>query len=95
MIICAALLIQIEELDHETIVPCRRHSDGYKLLKDLGYAPKSKYKVISEGFISNEGKFFDRVQAYEHTLKCGQLSVTTRWYKADHKDNELYSEDLY
>ena len=95
MILCAALLVQVEGLDHETIIPCRRHGDGYKLLKDLGYIPKSKYKVLTEGFINHEGKFFDRVQAYQHALKCGQLTATTKWYKADHKDTELYSEDLY
>ena len=37
MIICAALLIQIDGLDHTTVVPCHRHSDGYILLKELGY----------------------------------------------------------
>ena len=95
MIICAALLVQIEGLDHTVTIPCRRHGDGYKLLHDLGYAPKTQYKVLEDGFIDHEGKFLNRVDAYQHALKCGQLTATTKWYKADHKDSELYSEDIY
>jgi hypothetical protein len=41
MIICAAVKIQVEGLDHETIIPCRRHGDAFGILKDLGYAPKT------------------------------------------------------
>ena len=49
MLICAALLIQVDGLNHTTILPCRRHGDGFQILKDLGYTPKTKYKVISQG----------------------------------------------
>ena len=95
MLICAALLVQVDGLDHTTIIPCRRHGDGYKILKDLGYAPKAKYKVLSEGFITHDGVYLNRVEVWEHAKVCGQLSETTRWYKDDHGDGELYSEDLY
>ena len=95
MIICAALKVQIEGLDHETIIPCRRHGDAYKILKDLGYAPKTKYKELAQGFITDEGEFLNRRQAFINACQCGQLSQTTKWYKQDHNDDELYSEDLY
>lgn len=95
MLICAALLVQVEGLDHLTTLPCRRHGDGFKILEDLGYAPKTKYKVVSQGFIDHKGNFLNRVAAWEHAVECGQLSETTRWYKDDHADCELYSEDLY
>lgn len=95
MLICAALLVQVEGLDHATILPCRRHGDGYKILKDLGYAPKTKYKVVNQGFIDHMGRFLDRKEAFVHAMTCGQLSQTTRWYKEDNNDCELYSEDLY
>lgn len=95
MLICAALLVQVEGLDHQTILPCIRHGDGFKILQDLGYAPKTKYKVLKQGFIDRNGIFLDRVEAYEHAIECGQLSLATEWYKKDTNEVELYSEDLY
>ena len=95
MLICAALLIQVEGLDHTTIVPCRRHGDGFKILEDLGYAPKSKYKVLEQGFINHKGEFLNRTEAFKYVYEIGQLSATTRWYHKDNHHEELYSEDLY
>ena len=95
MIICAAIKIQVEGLDHETIIPCHRHGDGFKLLKDLWYIPREGYKEIAQGFITHSGEFLDRKQALLHALSCGQLSQTHKWYQADNKIDELYSEDLY
>lgn len=95
MIICAALKIQVEGLDHETIVPCIRHGDGFQLLQDLGYAPKTKYKILEQGFITNDRKFLNRKEAFEHVKEIGQCNATQRWYWEDHNQDELYSEDLY
>lgn len=95
MLICAALLVQVEGLDHATILPCRRHGDGFGILKDLGYAPKTKYKVVEQGFIDHRGSFLNRQDAWVHARECGQLSQSTEWYKSDNRDCELYSEDLY
>ena len=95
MIICAAVKIQVEGLDHETIIPCRRHGDVYKILKDLGYAPRTQYKEVEQGFLTNTGAFFNREKALGHALQCGQLSDSTRKYKDSGNDTELYSEDLY
>jgi hypothetical protein len=95
MLICAALLVQVDGLDHTTIIPCRRHGDGFKILEDLGYAPKTKYKVISQGFINHKGEFLNRKEAFQYAYEIGQLSATTRWYHEDHEHEELYSEDLY
>ena len=95
MLICAALLVQVEGLDHTTIIPCRRHADGFEILRDMGYAPKTKYKVVEQGFIDHNGSFLNRYEALEHAKMCGQLSQSTRWYKESGNDFELYSEDLY
>ena len=95
MIICAALLVQVEGLDHTTIVPCWRHGEGFKLLQDLGYAPRTKYKVIAQGFIDHEGFFWNRESSLTIAKECGQLSQTVIWDKQDHNIDELYSEDLY
>ena len=44
MIICAALLLQIEGVDHTTILPCWRHGKGFEILEDLGFEPKEDIK---------------------------------------------------
>lgn len=95
MIICAALKIQVEGLDHPTIIPCIRHGDGFQILADLGYAPKTKYKVVEQGFITQDHVFMNRQEAFKYVYEIGQLSATTRWYHQDHGHDELYSEDLY
>jgi hypothetical protein len=95
MIICAAIKIQVEGLDHETIIPCRRHGYGFKMLKDLGFKPRVGYKEIAQGFIDHDGDFLNRQDAFKHAIECGQLSATTREYKKTNGEIELYSEDLY
>jgi hypothetical protein len=94
MIICAAIKIQMDNVEHRTIVPCRRHGDGFKIIKDLVQS-RTAFKEIAQGFIDDKGNFLDRKEALIHAIKCGQLSQTHRWYREDHNINELYSEDLY
>jgi hypothetical protein len=91
MIICAALKIQVEGLDHVTIVPCIRHGDGFKILEDLGFAPKTKYKVLEQGFITQDRVFMNRKEAWEHAAEIGQIPATLIRYSS----GDLYSEDLY
>lgn len=95
MIICAALEVQVEGLPYTTIIPCWRHGKGYEILRDLGYAPRTKYKVLREGFMDNKGEFLDRKEAFKHVNETGQCNATQRYYWEDHRQEELYSEDLY
>ena len=95
MIICAALLVQVEGLDHTTIVPCWRHGKGFEILSDLGYYPQKGYKVLEQGFINHKGEFLNRKEAFKHVQEIGQCNATQRWYWEDHAQDELYSEDLY
>lgn len=95
MIICAALKLQVEGLDHETILPCWRHGKGFQILADLGFQPKTGYKVLEQGFINHKGEFLNRKEAFEHVKEIGQCNATQRWYWEDHAQDELYSEDLY
>lgn len=94
MIICAAIKIQLNNLDHPTIIPCWRHAYGYGELNDL-VPDRSAYGKIIDGFINHKGEFLDRKEAYKHAVECGQLNQTVRWHKFDHNEDELYSEDLY
>jgi hypothetical protein len=95
MIICAAVLIQVEGLDHTTIICGRRHGNCFEILRDMKFAAKTGYKEIAQGFIDHEGNFLDRYEAYIAARACGQLSRTVLWHKEDHGEAELYSEDLY
>ena len=95
MIVCAALKIQVDGLDHETILPCWRHGKGFQILADLGYQPKRGYKVLEQGFINHKGEFLNRKEAFEHVKEIGQCTATQRWYWEDHAQDELYSEDIY
>lgn len=91
MIVCAALKVQVEGLDHTTIIPCIRHCNGFKILEDLGYAPKTKYKVLEQGFLTQDNIFMDRREAWNYVCDIGQLPATLLRYGS----GELYSEDLY
>ena len=95
MIICAALLVQVENLNDPIIVPCIRHGDGILLIRQLGFAPKTSYKILEQGFVTHDYKFLNRYEAYCYAIDCGQLSQTVRWHKEDNGETELYSEDLY
>lgn len=96
MIICAAMKVEGKqyEPDGVVIVPCFRHGHGYRILHNL--IGDTSYKGrVTEGFIDHTGAFHDRKDAYDHALRCGQLSESTRYLKDERNEHELYSEDLY
>ena len=98
MILCSALKIEVHQAGDDVkvvILPCRRHGYGFAFLREYGTPTDRLHKIVEQGFICTDGKYLNRQEAYEHALKCGQLSASTIWYKADNEDTELYSEDLY
>ena len=95
MIVCAALKLQIEGLDHVTILPCVRHGDGFKIIADLGYAPKTNYKVIEQGFVTHDGKFLNREDAWNYAKEIGQIPAQLRNRQSMINRVELLSEDIY
>jgi hypothetical protein len=80
VIVCAALKVQVEGLDHTTIIPCIRHCNGFKILEDLGYAPKTKYKVLEQGFLTQDNIFMNRRDAWIYACDIGQLPATLLRY---------------
>ena len=95
MILCAAINITFvnsnNEINHLTVCG-RRHGDCYKTIRQLD----NKHTQWSEeGFITRDGVFLNRKDAFKHACHCGQLSQSTLWYKEDNKIEELESEDLY
>ena len=93
MILCAALFIENKETGRQEILPCRRHGDGLNFFHATGLS--GKWKIKTEGFIDIDNNFYDREDAYQHALMCGQLSASTKELKHEHQEIELYSEDLY
>ena len=94
MIICAAIKIVDTFPVDELIVCGHRHADCFKIISNLDNRWKNVPTKI-QGFINHKGEFLNRKAAFEHAKECGQLCVTTCWYKEDHNQDELYSEDLY
>ena len=95
MIICAA--IKVEHTDEfgnpkEPLVVCgHRHGNCFKVISHLDI----NCVKMTQGFINHKGEFLDRKEAFKHAKEIGQCNETQRYYWEDHKQEELYSEDLY
>ena len=97
MIISAAVKILLKKENREVIIPCHRHGDAYRILKDLGFHP-SDFETVKQGFIAYVvdpnnrinwiETFLDRKEALAHAKRVHQISTSI-------SDDELYSEDLY
>ena len=91
MIVSAAVKIKDLRQDKEIIIPCHRHCDAFYILKQFAYKKNVDYKEIAQGFLDEEGKFYNRVQAYDHALSEWQLNEDVL---EEHR-KELFSEDLW
>ena len=97
MITAAAVKILLKKENREVVIPCHRHGDAYKILKDLGFQ-LSDFETIKQGFIAYEvdiddpfngiETFLDRKEALAHAKMNRQILTSM-------SDDELYSEDLY
>lgn len=97
MIISAAVKILLKKENREVTIPCHRHGDAYKILKDLGFQP-SDFETVKQGFIAYEvdpddsfngtETFLDRKEALIHAKMNHQILTSM-------SEDELYSEDLW
>lgn len=97
MIISAAVKILLKKENREVIIPCHRHGDAYRILKDLGFHP-SDFETVKQGFIAYVADpdnrinwietFLDRKEALIHAKMIHQISTSM-------SKDELYSEDLW
>lgn len=97
MIICAAIKIEFinqYNINEKIIVHGLRHGDCYTTMAKMNLPPK-KERTETEGFVDNNGVFYNRLEAYHEVMVAHQLSATTVAYKNQYCENELYSEDLY
>lgn len=88
MITKAAVKIYDIRQDKEWIILCHRHGDAFYILYEFGYKKNIDYKELAQGFIDEEGNFYDRIAAKKHAQAHDQLKENTRCA-------ELFSEDLY
>lgn len=88
MIVKAAVKIYDIRQDKEWIIPCHRHGDAFYILYEFGYKKNIDYKELAQGFIDEEGNFYDRIAAKKHAQAHDQLKENTRCA-------ELFSEDLW
>lgn len=89
MIICAA----IKDTRTGAVFGGIRHGFIYSAMHDAGITPPHEKAI--EGFLDEKGNFYDRYEAYDIAMTNGQMSATTRQYKRDTGEKELFSEDLY
>ena len=97
MIISAAVKILLKKENREIIIPCHRHGDAYRILKDLGFHP-SDFETVKQGFIAyvvdpddpfnGIETFLDRKEALAHAKRSHQISTSI-------SEDELYSDDLW
>lgn len=73
MIIAAAVKFYIEKTDQEVILCGLRHDAAFKQLKALGFRPHNGYKELEQGFLTTDGDFLNREQAYYHAVDCKQI----------------------
>ena len=97
-IVCAAIKFTSKaDEDNIIVLPCIRHGDGYKQFAYLNFVLAGNYSRgdwnKEEGFVDSDGKFYSREEAFQ--LVKDSLPTSLIYFKEQHKETELYSEDLY
>lgn len=88
MIVSAAVRFYDRKQHKEIVLPVHRHCDAFLILKNFGYSRDDFDSTLSDqGFLDEEGRFYDRVKAKQHAISCKQIETTPY--------PELYSEDLW
>ena len=96
MILASAIKYYAPKTEQEVVLCGSRHGDIFEQQAALGFAPR-ELKEIEQGFITHDGKFLNRIEAFEHAKACGQLCAT-RIYEREHGGvggKNLISEDLW
>lgn len=88
MIVSAAVRFYDRKQHKEVVLPVHRHCDAFLILKEFGYSRDDFDSTLSDqGFLDEEGRFYDRVKAKQYAISCNQIEATPY--------PELYSEDLW
>lgn len=95
MILASAIKYYIEATGEIVVLCGPRHGDIFKQLQDLGFEPKKGYKEIEQGFITHDGKFLNRVEAFNYAKEIGQVSEKVILDREKTGQLALISEDLW
>lgn len=95
MILCAAVKVHFNKLDKDLIIPCIRHGNVRRDLRQIGLVESEDFSYVEEGFLDNRENFFNRTEALIKAKEVGQLPMAVLWDKQDGSVDELFSEDLY
>ncbi len=74
---------------HSLPKPNRHHHLFPHLIEKLGYTESKDARFGEQGFVDENGKFYDRVTALDYVKACGQV------FTKNGSPHELYSEDLW
>jgi hypothetical protein len=89
-ILCSAIMY------NETVIPGRRHSDCYEVLRALTGIWKNDPRLPGhdqQGFLTSEGRYVNRREAWAIAEAAGQILYGSD--ASDEEDNILISENLY
>jgi hypothetical protein len=89
MIIAAA--IKIGDVVTFIPAPARHHHVLHSLAKSFKGRTDEGYTKEVQGFLTSEGLFLDREEAFNEAVYCGQLKRKPGGYNG----TELFSEDLW
>lgn len=89
MIVKAAVKVLNLHTNEEMIIPCHRHCDAFYVLHLFNMKQNVDYKQIDQGFLDENDKFYNRVEAWHEAYKYRQLKMV------DPSHHELFSEDLW
>ena len=73
-------------------IPCHRHGDAFAIIAQFLDPDEIDKTKTEQGFLTHDGTFLDRTQAYFHAKESGQIASD---YRLDKVEPQLYSEDLW
>ena len=89
MIVKAAVKILNLHTNEEMIIPCHRHCDAFYILHLFNMKQSVDYKQIEQGFLDENDKFYNRVEAWKHAWEHKQIE------SEEYHPTEVISEPLY
>ena len=92
MIVRAAVKILNLHTNEEMVLPCHRHCDDFYILKLFNMRRDIDYKELAQGFLDENDKFYNRVEAWKHAWWHRQIQTNEEEY---YQCKELFSEDLW
>ena len=89
MIVKAAVKVLNLHTNEEMMIPCHRHCDAFHILKMFNMRRNVDYIELAQGFLDENDKFYNRVEAWHEAYKYRQLKMVDPSY------HELFTEDVW